>query len=702
MLCETLLQLSDGSRLVVTVDDRAGHEYIPRDTEWLFARWLPLDGLERNVLEAIGQPIAADDSGADYMGSSARTQAALAATHQGKRDAVHYLENARNFAVQAAALRKPTIHMPCAVFALRDLRVFCVYRRPKDTCVFRIVGLEHGDEQWRSDAAALHGALFKVSTRISGQDVGVLPKQIRPLWVDDDRMLLSSGAGRALVALEHGGYRLIAHWPTMFGEYPIAAATRRGLVFHGMSRDETDLLLHVDRNDGHVIDKWPSRGKRTLAHMSGTSPPSDLIVLSALSGEVVVHKEGEAIEERLPKLLGLGKHDYATSALSADGSVVGMCKSFDAKELVLFDRVNRSFARLPYPPVSIRDVDGERQLRVPGFVIGTNAVEVVANGLVTTSAFDSLEWEAPYTPPKRALRLGRAPFCVDEAVRNGPLSRLASTIRAWRRPSVALTPKPLRRDSQPLGSSQAGGLPHLPGGAAWPRFRGTPMAFLLQVNLADIASVRVDIGFPRDGLLSVFLGLDDDYPIPAFYGDANHDPLGCRMLYTAPGTQLERLPLPEDMPHEYSECEHTLCSYSFNAGGATLPALTHSSVEHTLRDAMQREAYSELLALIDGDLEDKSHWGTRMGGYPALLQNDDIHLVAECRERRVNPTGNEIMTLWQNPEFHRRALRWRQAFQLGSGPEGWLWGDGGLMHLMVDDSKWQSLDFDAVWSVGVN
>jgi hypothetical protein len=61
----------------------------------------------------------------------------------------------------------------------------------------------------------------------------------------------------------------------------------------------------------------------------------------------------------------------------------------------------------------------------------------------------------------------------------------------------------------PLGSSKLGAEPDLRPGQSWPAWQGSPMAFVGQVNLADIAAYDEEGYRPHSGLLSFFCALDD-------------------------------------------------------------------------------------------------------------------------------------------------------------------------------------------------
>ena len=56
-----------------------------------------------------------------------------------------------------------------------------------------------------------------------------------------------------------------------------------------------------------------------------------------------------------------------------------------------------------------------------------------------------------------------------------------------------------------LGTSKLGGAPDLPPGTAWPEHDGRPLAFVGQIDLADVAPLDADDTLPSTGLLSFFV-----------------------------------------------------------------------------------------------------------------------------------------------------------------------------------------------------
>jgi uncharacterized protein YwqG len=72
----------------------------------------------------------------------------------------------------------------------------------------------------------------------------------------------------------------------------------------------------------------------------------------------------------------------------------------------------------------------------------------------------------------------------------------------WARPSIRMT----RGDFS--GRSRLGGAPELPPGFEWPRWRDEELAFVAQIDLAEVALLGVPTGLPAEGLLVLFCALD--------------------------------------------------------------------------------------------------------------------------------------------------------------------------------------------------
>ncbi|MCE6959309.1 DUF1963 domain-containing protein [Cereibacter sphaeroides] len=131
-----------------------------------------------------------------------------------------------------------------------------------------------------------------------------------------------------------------------------------------------------------------------------------------------------------------------------------------------------------------------------------------------------------------------SPLALDET-----LDRCRQAWEALACPAIVLDPC---ADSAAVRGSRLGGRPALIRGEAWPRDdEGHPMTFLLQVDLK--AMPKIDL-LPRDGLLQIFLGDDEEF------GAGWHSPLdGFFLIRHIPeGTPLVAGQAPEGWTPDFS------------------------------------------------------------------------------------------------------------------------------------------------------
>jgi len=127
------------------------------------------------------------------------------------------------------------------------------------------------------------------------------------------------------------------------------------------------------------------------------------------------------------------------------------------------------------------------------------------------------------------------------------LSPLAPALESLARPAIRLKTTRVQEDSIPLGASKVGGLPDLPSGAGWPWWKGLPLPFVAQVNLAEVTPFDVEQALPSSGLLLFFWTdmrwNDSEGKIDWVYG--TDDPVQGRIIYyPTPLASLARSSIP--------------------------------------------------------------------------------------------------------------------------------------------------------------
>jgi uncharacterized protein YwqG len=149
--------------------------------------------------------------------------------------------------------------------------------------------------------------------------------------------------------------------------------------------------------------------------------------------------------------------------------------------------------------------DGHIQMAVP---LGAGIPAEVIKSLIDEAY--AIAWAKLLAADRLKVELGEAPYddskLLDRLIELHNLNEHRKAIRKLARPAILLRTRKSSEAKIPVGASKIGGRPDLPANIAWPAYRdGSPLAFLAQIDLAEIAKLATPIkGLPADGLLSVF------------------------------------------------------------------------------------------------------------------------------------------------------------------------------------------------------
>ncbi len=281
------------------------------------------------------------------------------------------------------------------------------------------------------------------------------------------------------------------------------------------------------------------------------------------------------------------------------------------------------------------------------------------------------------------------------------LGRIADQLIELAAPTIRVYVQGADEGDIPIGTSKLGGCPDLPEGVSWPAWHES-MAFIGQINLAEVAPYDTEQVLPPYGLLSFFYetdgeplhaerwGLPEDAPCVDDYGvDVAQS---WRVLYhTADPATFQRRAIPSDL----NEWVH----YA--------PSKVRCALEHTLPDVDGPEMQSlgptadERIALIgiDHDVNYGKGWeedGHHLLGYPYNLGGPAL---LDCGEE-----GQHVGGVWAQatPEERLRieretAAKWRLLLQVsGSGVTQMSWG-GGVLHICITHEALRARDFSQAW-----
>lgn len=298
--------------------------------------------------------------------------------------------------------------------------------------------------------------------------------------------------------------------------------------------------------------------------------------------------------------------------------------------------------------------------------------------------FDDLMRAARLDPVKDALRRLHSPAITIHSKTLGP--------SGWLLPGKARAPE--------LGASRFGGWPDLPEGVAWPTWRGRPMSFLAQIDLADIAEVQPEARLPKAGLLSFFVGCGEDsyekhddprkrYMIDAMIGTEPEQGDGWQVIYSPERTKLRRVRFEASPMPELIDCH----AVSFKKGGLSLPDEQTAIYDQLPLDETQRDDYNELVAQLTPDEE---RWSEQLMGYPTLIQSTPPELMCELAAMGRSPWSFPSLGTEEAAALALAASDWTLLLQLTSrGP--FEWGDGGHFYFYGDRVAMEHGDFSKIW-----
>jgi len=268
------------------------------------------------------------------------------------------------------------------------------------------------------------------------------------------------------------------------------------------------------------------------------------------------------------------------------------------------------------------------------------------------------------------------------------LSRVADDLASLAEPSIRIETE--RADDQVIevGTSKIGGVPDLPPTIQWPRWKGTPLAFIAQFKMADVAKHDVAGQLPRSGMLYFFYDARQET-----WGFDPKDRGSWRVFYSDVGsTELRRAEPPDDRPEEgrFHACKLTF------ATELTPPPWESIYVE---RLALSEEESDKYLSLLhpEGREDGITH---RLLGHPDPIQGD---MQLECQLTfhglyTGNRTGYEDP---RRPELEKGATDWQLLLQIDSDEEnaGMMWGDVGRIYFWIRKQDLQKRAFENVWMV---
>jgi uncharacterized protein YwqG len=270
------------------------------------------------------------------------------------------------------------------------------------------------------------------------------------------------------------------------------------------------------------------------------------------------------------------------------------------------------------------------------------------------------------------------PKLLDRLIEIHDLKGHRKEVRKIVRPAVLLRTARSSEAKVPLGAAKLGGRPDLPASSEWPVYRdGKPLAFLAQIDLAEIAKLGTPIkGLPSAGLLSVFSAwgwMEEGEGDPQTPQDGDEEQTGWTVvLHTPQRATLERRKTPRGVNcFKAAGAEPTpILSLPNHRAEPPLAALGWTDGLYDRFDRMQSDFRSLQMGhwLKNSDAFASHH---QLGGY-ALFQQHYPEEVLEMGLAMFMQIGTDGKT------------------EMG-------WGDGGELTFYADAKALAKGRFERIW-----
>lgn len=226
-----------------------------------------------------------------------------------------------------------------------------------------------------------------------------------------------------------------------------------------------------------------------------------------------------------------------------------------------------------------------------------------------------------------------------------------------------------------LGESRWGGVPDVPSGFEWPHLGSIPMAFLAQINLADLIRDEEN-PFPSSGLLQFFADMTDNAPRVVLV-DVSQPLHPAEPLKSE--SEWDEMP-----PHRLTITPR-----------ADLPQWATSDYNEATRNMSEDEqtGYGDAFNLTEGARPGREFAGQLLG-HVAGIGYDPREGAVEGRELEGGSFEHD------NPAHQAAAKRWRNLAMFDSIRSlDFTLGDAGYFGFLVHEDDLKKLDFSRVYAM---
>lgn len=300
------------------------------------------------------------------------------------------------------------------------------------------------------------------------------------------------------------------------------------------------------------------------------------------------------------------------------------------------------------------------------------------------------------------------------------LDRVAPDLKRSLKYAIQTISSPAQGRPLALGASRLGGVPDLPSGLEWPTWQQAPMAFLAQLNLAELAPYDPAHLLPPEGMLSFFcqsqgFGWEEAVDYKATHtGVEEREPGSWQVLFVDGNlTALQ----PRAAPAGLSPVAQLApCALQFQLEW-TLPPIESLLIESLQlsrppaatplqrlfkrrQDNSEYQRYLDLCHLFDEEYPGaRPYHRHRVLGYPWQIQGDE-QFLCHLASKNVSWDAWGQMTAAEQATIKADALAWLHLLQIKSDYYAQVsWINSGSLSYWITQADLQARNFAGCWAI---
>ena len=219
---------------------------------------------------------------------------------------------------------------------------------------------------------------------------------------------------------------------------------------------------------------------------------------------------------------------------------------------------------------------------------------------------------------------------------------------------------------------------------AWPTSAGKPLAFIAQLDLAELAAAHDFSWLPSEGSIAFFYDVER---MP--WGFDPKDRGSWHVAYLKDAT------IAAEHPRALSLKSHVRHSFVAPSKVAVYPDADAPAIEALNLSDEESDAYCDFRNSDDANLP--AH---QVGGFPSPVQNNTMELECQLASNGIYVGKPDGFASERAKELEAGASDWRLLLQLDSDDElDFMWGDAGMIYFWIREQDAMEKRFDRSWLI---